>query len=297
MKNIIIDEEFKSLLPALDEKTYEMLEENLIENGCRDALILWNGVLIDGHNRYEICTKHDIPFNTTDKEFASREDALIWIITTQVARRNLTPIQLSYFRGLHYRADKIILTNAKGKNQHSEVVGQNDQQPPNQFTAQRLSRQYRVSPKTITRDAKVANAIDAIGETSPETKRKILAGEAVLNKRDLQGLSSLPKEEIEAVAASIEDGTYEKTKADAPAQVGEGDAGSAGPADDDAAESIDKSDGEGLRLLADADAAIGRIATDFQTVKMKLAQNGDKTELKSALEIYIGLLTDIYGRI
>ena len=51
MAEIIIDEEFNSLLPALDEQTYAMLEENLLENGCMNPLVLWNGILIDGHNR------------------------------------------------------------------------------------------------------------------------------------------------------------------------------------------------------------------------------------------------------
>jgi len=54
MPNIIIDEEFKALLPALDKDTYAMLEENLLKNGCRDSIVLWGDILIDGHNRYEI---------------------------------------------------------------------------------------------------------------------------------------------------------------------------------------------------------------------------------------------------
>ena len=91
MKTIIIDEEFKDLLPALDKETYALLEENLLQNGCRDSLILWGNTLIDGHNRFEICTKHGIPFNTMDKDFETREDVIIWMVSTQISRRNLTP--------------------------------------------------------------------------------------------------------------------------------------------------------------------------------------------------------------
>ena len=206
---IIIDEEFKDLLPVLDKDTYAALEENLITNGCRDALILWNDILIDGHNRYEICTKHDIPYNTVNKDFDSREEVLIWIISNQVSRRNLTQMQLSFYRGLHYKADRQIVTNARGINQHSEVDGHNDQQPP---TATRLANQYRVSSKTIRRDAAVAEAIEMIGEISPEAKRKILSGEILVDKKKLQVLSAGPKELIEEVAAAIETGAYEKER-------------------------------------------------------------------------------------
>ena len=105
MVDIVIDEEFKLLHPALDEETYALLEENLLQHGCRDALVLWNYTLIDGHNRYEICQKHGIPFYTVSKDFAAREDAIFWIISIQVSRRNLTQMQLSHYRDMQYRSD------------------------------------------------------------------------------------------------------------------------------------------------------------------------------------------------
>ena len=52
MQKIIIDEEFKGLLPELDKETYESLEANILQNGCRDSLVLWGDILIDGHNRF-----------------------------------------------------------------------------------------------------------------------------------------------------------------------------------------------------------------------------------------------------
>jgi len=137
MQDIIIDEEFESLLPTL--------ETDIIHNGCRDALVLWNGVLIDGYNRYWICTTHNIPLNTIDMQFDSREKVQIWIIKNQVSRRNPTPIQLSNYRGLHYMAEKKIIKNGSGKNQHSEVSDQNEHKPQTQSTAGFLSGHYKVS--------------------------------------------------------------------------------------------------------------------------------------------------------
>ena len=211
MDGIIIDEEFKSLLPRLDNETLRLLEENILENGCRDSLVLWNRYLIDGHNRYAICTKHDIPFNTISKEFASREEALIWIINTQVSRRNLSPTALSYFRGLHYRADRKI----RSGNQYTtkSASPQNGDSPINKRTVEKLANQYNVSKNTIGRDAKGADAIDAIGEASPEAKRMIIDSEVRIDKKDLLGMADMSSEEIAEIAARIENGTYEKKKA------------------------------------------------------------------------------------
>lgn len=62
--DIIIDPEFKYLLPPLDPESLAALEADILEHGCRDAIVLWNNILIDGHNRFEILTKHDLSFPT-----------------------------------------------------------------------------------------------------------------------------------------------------------------------------------------------------------------------------------------
>ena len=283
MQNIIIDEEFRSLLPALDDETYKSLEADLIQNGCRDALVVWNGVLIDGYNRYEICTEHNIGFVTIDKEFASREEVLIWIISNQVSRRNLTPIQLSYFRGLHYRAQKKITANERGKNQYSgagEVESQNATQPKNPSTARFLAGQYKVSRDTILRDSKVAEAIDALGEMSPDAKKMILSGEAKLDKKELAELCSKSKEDIAGISGVIEKGAYEK-KAPEPyvAKI------PGTPAEMIIA---------GMRPL---DAAISKLSGLFSSVYAQIKKNADKAAIKTALRGYIDALEALHGQL
>ena len=91
MGNIIVDAELRSLIPPLTPEEYTGLEESILAEGCRDALVLWGDVLVDGHNRYEICTAHGIPFTTVQRDFASRDEAMLWMIDTQFSRRNLEP--------------------------------------------------------------------------------------------------------------------------------------------------------------------------------------------------------------
>jgi len=305
MQTIIIDDEFRDLLPALDEETYKALEENLLQNGCRDAIVLWEGVLVDGHNRYEICTKHDIPFNTVDKEFASRDDALIWIISTQVSRRNLTPIQLSHYRGLHYITDKKLRGNKSAKNQRKEEMVQNEPFPKSQQTSLLLAEKYRVSYSTIKRDAKVAAAISAIGEVSPDAKRKILSGESNIDKKELERLSASPKEEIEAAAAEIENGAYGKNgkKAD-PARSASGQDQEQGkPASGQGQEQGKPASEQGKPVdtiivgMAPLNAAIDKVAVIFHSELPKIKSKGDRTALKKALGYSIEKLEELSGRI
>lgn len=91
---IVIDPEFESLIFPLQQEEKEQLESNLVAEGCRDPLVLWagHGIILDGHNRYEICTRLGIKFKTFEKEFADRSEAKLWMIHNQLGRRNLQPI-------------------------------------------------------------------------------------------------------------------------------------------------------------------------------------------------------------
>lgn len=108
-----IDKEFKNLIPPLCREEFEQLEQNIIAEGrCRDKLKVWRGILVDGYHRHEICIKHGIPFEVDELHFASRRDAVIWIIEHQLGRRNLT------------NAMRIELVSRRGKLPKKEIAAQ-----------------------------------------------------------------------------------------------------------------------------------------------------------------------------
>jgi ParB-like chromosome segregation protein Spo0J len=88
-----IDKEFRALIPPPTAEERHQLEENIKADGCRDPLVAWNGVLIDGHNRYEICEANGIEFAVVEREFPDREAVKVWIIRNQCGRRNLSDSQ------------------------------------------------------------------------------------------------------------------------------------------------------------------------------------------------------------
>ena len=89
---ISINPIFKKLIPPLSKDEFEQLEQNILAEGkIRDALVLWNGVLIDGHNRYNIAKKHGLEYKTENMTFENEQEARFWIIDNQLGRRNLPP--------------------------------------------------------------------------------------------------------------------------------------------------------------------------------------------------------------
>ena len=105
------DPEFQSKIPPLTFEELNQLEANILRDGrILNPIIVWEGLIVDGHNRYTIAKKHpEIPFTIHEKEFASRYEAIIWICKNQLGRRNLTPEQKKYLIGKQYEAEKMKL--------------------------------------------------------------------------------------------------------------------------------------------------------------------------------------------
>jgi len=86
---IRVREDFKALIPPLSEDEREGLEQSILDHGCRDALLTWNGWIIDGHNRFEICEGNGIEYRTQEMDFEDEDAVKIWMIRNQFGRRNL----------------------------------------------------------------------------------------------------------------------------------------------------------------------------------------------------------------
>ena len=171
---ITIDAEFQSLIPALSAEEYGQLEENILHDGIRDALIVWNGVLLDGHNRYEIAQKYDLPYEVQEMAFDSRADAEIWVIKNQFGRRNLSAYDRSI---LALRLKPIIAAQAKAqqiRTAENRVCQISDKQEID--TKKEIAKAAGVSHDTIAKVEKIET------QATPEIKAAVKSGEMSINQ-------------------------------------------------------------------------------------------------------------------
>ena len=181
-----IDQELKDLIPPLSSDEYATLEKSILDEGCRDKIITWNDIIVDGHNRYEICTKHNLPCATEDRDFESKENVKVWMIDNQKGRRNLTDgwkFELA-------QARKAILAE-KGK--------ENQIRKPADSVLSTVDKTKHNTREEIAKDlgwgtGKVARAEKVWKEAKPEVKEKIKAGEISFN----QAYNDIKKEEKKA---------------------------------------------------------------------------------------------------
>ena len=112
--NIIVNEELKAYIDPLTPEEYEALERSILAEGCRDALVLWGEVLIDGHNRHAICQAHGLPFQATQSTlFKSLEDVHLWMIDQHLGRRSVSDFQ----RGVLALRKREIMAARRGRSQ------------------------------------------------------------------------------------------------------------------------------------------------------------------------------------
>lgn len=169
--DIIIDQEFKELIPSPMPEELKNLEESIKEDGCRDALVCWDDTLVDGYRRHEICTRLDLPYKTVGRTFDNRDQAKIWIIANQLSRRNITPEQRKYLIGIQYKLEK------KDVGQPKKELAQNDPIT----TAEKIAAQHHVSPATVKRAEKFAEDIDKL---PTEEKERRLSGKSKKKKKE-----------------------------------------------------------------------------------------------------------------
>ena len=183
-----IKEEFKKLIPPLTVEEFKQLEQNCLDEGIREKIITWNGFIIDGHNRFEIATKHQLKFETESKHFESENDVKEWMINNQFGRRNLSNYQRSVLAlqlesVFSERAkENLKLSDGKGKQKSAEVKIEPIE------TRKEVAKVANVSHDTIAKVKK----IEAVA--TPEVKAQLSTGEISIN----QAYQEIKKEEKKA---------------------------------------------------------------------------------------------------
>lgn len=190
--NITINEELRSFIDPLADIEYVALERSLRLEGCRDALVLWNDILIDGHNRYAICCKLGISFNTVQNtSFSSIEDVQLWVIENNLARRSVS----DYQRGvLALRKKEIVAARSAQRagepDKHAETI---DAAGPPWSTREDVAKAARVSSNTISQIERIQRA------ATPQLVEAVRAGTISINAA--ASVASLPEAQQRAAVA------------------------------------------------------------------------------------------------
>ena len=199
-----VDAELKAYLPPLDRETKALLEESLKNAGrARQPIEVWKGqdVIIDGHNRYEICTRLKLPFETIELEFKDRKAVKQYQLEVQVSRRNLNKEQASQYRGQYMKL-------LRGK--RADAIAKGEKVDTSKTVAKQAAEDTNVSEATVKRDAQFTSGVETLAKTDPKEAKKVIAGKSMINKGTIEKIGTAKGET--AKEAAVADASKQATR-------------------------------------------------------------------------------------
>lgn len=218
MKNIRlqINKDFTNLISPYSKKEYLALEETLLAEGCIEPIITWNGYIIDGLTRYEICLRHDIPYDVKEMRFSCKEAAMAFVCKKQLLRHDITFETRKFLIGIQYESEKYLNSTYPRGNSHWRNA-QNDldldgidytESRSRHTTAQRIADENHITHATVQKYAIYTKALLSIGAKYPEVLPKILAGRLKLPHQRVVELSKMSAQELRRADFGVEQKGY-----------------------------------------------------------------------------------------
>ena len=275
--DIIVNEELKAYIDPLTQDEHDALERSLLAEGCRDALVLWGNVLIDGHNRYGICSRHGIPFNTVQNtRFKSMDDVHLWMIEQHLGRRSVS----DYQRGVLALRKRDIL-EARRRTEQEQLRRESDGEaaisdasadadtppwePAPKLSKADLAREAKLSPSQVTMIEKIHD------HATPEVIEAMRVGAISLSAAAT--VASLPEEEQRAAARGGKDELKQAAKrvrdAKRKPKATREEADEAQPLSMAEAEGLDSGDGDTPEVAA-LRQRVASLTAENQALRMEL---------------------------
>ena len=235
--DIVVDATLKAYIDPLTPDEHAALEQSLLAEGCRDALVLWGNVLVDGHNRYGLCQQHGLPFRTVQNErFQSIEDVHLWMIDQHLGRRSVSDFQ----RGVLALRKREILAARRAPRAEPAAPAQDDEVPWSESASDPAPTASATPPPSredLARVARVSSSqlgmIEKIQrQAAPEVVEAVRSGAlsinaaavvATLPMAEQQAAAQAGREELRETARRVRESRRkprpEREAADAPAQA------------------------------------------------------------------------------
>ena len=206
--------ELADLLPPLSDEQLGALEKDILQNGCYAPVIVSEDLaVVDGHNRKQICEKHNLPYKMAVFAFDDLLEAQQWALDTQKGRRNLDKwelgkIALKLKPEIEARAKANM--SAGGGDQKSDEAKSGSVNSPNPIspvdTRKEMAQAVGIGEQTMGRIAQIdENAPDVVKEALDNKELSVNQGYKITKQ-----VQELPEEQREQ--AALEAVELEKAK-------------------------------------------------------------------------------------
>lgn len=200
LRDLNIDFEFSNLSPDMPQEIYDNLEEDLVDCGCKEPILIWHDYIIDGHYRYNLCHKWKIPFSVEKVSFPSRDYAIVWICGQHLKKQYLTSTNQRYLLGKYFNARKAAISQ-----EHTNINMSGKPLKTRYLTALEIAENYSFSYHSIYKYGIMASALDIIFTKEPELAHRILSEKIKISYTNLIAVSKLSKDKLRSLNRHLSD--------------------------------------------------------------------------------------------
>jgi len=206
-KELKIDYEFKRLSNNRSFRDYLLLEKELIENGCKEPISVWNGYIIEGIERYEICLNHGIPFYINDMDFDCKEAALAWVCSNQLKMGELVEEYRRFLIGIQYSYERVANSKRRKRGAMQYTATDNPEAKLNFQMEENISNaigeENNVAAGTVRKYASYARALMVLDRKEPQLFTKIITGQYKISHNNIVHLSKMSEQEVKRFTKRI----------------------------------------------------------------------------------------------
>lgn len=176
-----------NIFPLIEGQAYQDLLADVLKYGVREPIWIYEGMILDGRNRYRAATAMNASFEVRQYE---GQDAAAFVVSLNLHRRHLNEAQ----RGM---VAAKLAGLSKGANQHTQICAPSQAQAAEMLN---VSQRTVSSAKKIIEEApqEVAQAVDR-GEMSVNLAVQV----AALPEQDKAEIAAAPPEQIKEVAQEV----------------------------------------------------------------------------------------------
>ncbi len=201
-----IDREFANLSVPLTNEEQAILENSILREGCLEPIVVWNGIIIDGHKRYAFCCFEEIEFSVQEMEFSCREEAIRWITRRRIPQARKGSMIQKYLLGKRYQCEKSL-----GREQHSKKQAQkgkdggnaSESYLPLPVTIMDLAEEYNIHRNEPKHYGDLSKVLDMIDELEPAVFQAFIQEEIKMSINRIIELGDADPRDIHATVRKL----------------------------------------------------------------------------------------------
>src|SRR3990167_9176910 len=185
------------VFPLMDDQRFDSLKSDISNHGVREPIVLLDGRILDGRNRYRACCELDIDCPTREWNGNGSQIAFVWSVNGE--RRDLTPSQRAAVA-----AEIEPMLAAEAKKRQTAALKKGTEKPVVEIVPQRDSaddgKAREQAAKITGASGRYVSEAKAVKEKDPELFEQVKSGEVTLPQARREVQRREKREELETKA-------------------------------------------------------------------------------------------------